>query len=335
MPSINDTLPRQWLTLRFIPRYPRKIEAKIITEKLIAEGYQVTKRTVERDLQALAAKFPLALDDREKPYGWSWDKDAPNFDVPGMSPVEALTFMLAREHLRPFFPASYLAALSPYFKQAEVTLNGAEQLSSLADWAGKIANVPPVQPLLSPHYSQSAVHVVHDAVLREHQLQVSYRSRAAGATKNYRLHPLGLVLRGVVTYLVATIDPHDDPRSFALHRIEAAEILDPPRIVPAGFNLTAFIASGAFGFEQSGEITVALRFKAPAAEHLKETPLSADQQISDPVDGKVTVTASVLDTQQLRWWLLGFGSHVEVIGPESLRQEVLTELQCCSENYLT
>jgi predicted DNA-binding transcriptional regulator YafY len=29
----------------------------------------------------------------------------------------------------------------------------------------------------------------------------------------------------------------------------------------------------------------------------------------------------VLDTLQLRWWLLGFGDQVEVVAPKSLRQE--------------
>jgi predicted DNA-binding transcriptional regulator YafY len=35
----------------------------------------------------------------------------------------------------------------------------------------------------------------------------------------------------------------------------------------------------------------------------------------------VTVQATVADTQQLRWWLLGFGDKVEVLGPAGLRAE--------------
>ena len=318
MPSGNDTLLRQWLMLRLIPRFPRKADARAITERLCAEGYEVSKRTVERDLQMLSDKFPLVLDDREKPYGWSWSKEAQNFDIPGMAPTEALTFVLAREHLRPFFPVPLLANLESYFRLAEATLSKAEQLWSLAHWTGKVAAVPPTQPLLSPACDDSVVNVVHEAILHERQLQVRYRSRTAGEVREYRLHPLGLVLRGAVTYLVATVDPFDDPRSFALHRIEQAELLDQPRQMPAGFTLAGFIASGAFGFEQSGEIRLVLRFQAEAAEHLKETPLSADQQLSEPVEGKVTVRATVLDTQQLRWWILGFGEMVEVMAPARL-----------------
>jgi predicted DNA-binding transcriptional regulator YafY len=37
----------------------------------------------------------------------------------------------------------------------------------------------------------------------------------------------------------------------------------------------------------------------------------------------VLVEATVQDTQQLRWWLLGFGDQVEVVEPGELRNEFL------------
>jgi len=333
MPSGNDTLLRQWLMLRLIPRYPRKAEARDLTERLCAEGYDVSKRTVERDLQMLSEKFPLLCDEREKPFGWSWRKDAPNLDVPGMSPTEALTFMLAQEHLKQLFPAPMLAQMAPYFRQAAMTLGKAESLWALSHWTEKIAAVLPMQPLISPPCKETIVDAVHDALLHERQIQVRYRSRAAGSSKDYLLHPLGLVLRGPVTYLVATIDPYDDPRSFALHRFENVETMKDSRRVPAGFDLHEHIAHGAFGFEQKGEIRLVLRFAKAAAEHLRETPLSVDQQIDESPKGMTTVTATVLDTQQLRWWILGFGDMVEVISPVNLRSEFSKTAKNMAANY--
>ena len=49
----NDTLLRQWHMLRMIPRYPLKITTKQLLDKLTRESYNVSKRTVERDLQTL------------------------------------------------------------------------------------------------------------------------------------------------------------------------------------------------------------------------------------------------------------------------------------------
>ena len=77
MPANHETLLRQWQMLRYIPRYPAKITATQLKAKLDSEDFNVTKRTVERDLMDLSRAFPLTLDDRSKPYGWSWQKDAP------------------------------------------------------------------------------------------------------------------------------------------------------------------------------------------------------------------------------------------------------------------
>ena len=55
--------------------------------------------------------------------------------------------------------------------------------------------------------------------------------------------------------------------------------------------------------------------------HLPLHRLSARQTLRYCPDGRVRVTATVRDTLQLRWWLLGFGEQVEVIGPETLREE--------------
>ena len=75
--------------LRLIPRYPRKITAREISEMLGGHDFDVSKRTIERDLQSLSEVFPLVCDDRDKPFGWSWNKGAASFDLPGMSNTEA------------------------------------------------------------------------------------------------------------------------------------------------------------------------------------------------------------------------------------------------------
>ena len=40
-------------------------------------------------------------------------------------------------------------------------------------------------------------------------------------------------------------------------------------------------------------------------------------------EGKIKIKATVADTSQLRWWLLGFGPQVEILKPKFLRKEFL------------
>lgn len=333
MKSQNDTHLRQWAMLRRIPQHPRQITARELTERLESEGFEVSKRTVERDLLSLSEIFPLISNERARPYGWSWNKDAEAFALPTMSPLQALTLELAHDHLATLLPASLLETLAPYFKCAEGVLSSGDGVKKLASWRKKVAIVPPNQPLIPPNYPEAIIEAVHSALLSEQQLEISYTSHEQGETKTYPVHPLGIVQRGAVTYLVATLYDYTDIRLLAVHRIQSAQVLDQPAKTPKKFDLAKYIRQGAFGFEENGEIKLVARFTTAAVEHLRETPLSLDQQIEPDQPGWVRLQATVPDTAQLRWWLLGFGDQVEVLEPTSLRGAFVNMSQSLYDIY--
>lgn len=72
---------RQWHLLRTIPRYPRKITVAEVAYQMSKDGYPVSKRTIQRTLNALSSEFPLCVEE-SRPHGWSWHKDALPFDIP-------------------------------------------------------------------------------------------------------------------------------------------------------------------------------------------------------------------------------------------------------------
>jgi predicted DNA-binding transcriptional regulator YafY len=113
-----------------------------------------------------------------------------------------------------------------------------------------------------------------------------------------------------------------DVRLLAMHRVKEAEMLADAASQPDGFNLDAYIVDGAFGFGGNETIKLELRFYDGAGNHLYETPLSADQALVAESDQALRVSATVVNTEQLRWWLLGFGGKVEVMFPEGLRADI-------------
>lgn len=66
---------RLCVTMTLLPRAPQKISARALTGLLAEAGWDVTVRTVERDLHRLRSVFPIRLDDEHKPFGWSWVHD--------------------------------------------------------------------------------------------------------------------------------------------------------------------------------------------------------------------------------------------------------------------
>lgn len=106
-----DSLRRQWLMLSLLPRAPRKLDASRIETLLRDQGIVINRRTIQRDLITLSGAFPIACDERSKPYGWSWTRDARSFDLQAMSPHVALTLTLALELLRSRLPPATVAFL--------------------------------------------------------------------------------------------------------------------------------------------------------------------------------------------------------------------------------
>lgn len=333
MPSNHETLLRQWQMLRYIPRYPYKITARELKEKLDAEDFKITKRTVERDLMDLSSAFPLALDDRERPYGWSWQKDAPAFDLPGLGNNEALTLMMVEQHLSTLLPATTMDVMAPYFKAARQHLTAIPKAQHVRSWLNKVRTVTPNQPLLPPKIKPEVQHTVSEALLTDRQLQISYRRHGDTKAVEYRIHPLALIQRGGVVYLSVRINDHEDTRTLALHRIESATLLEESSQYPAGFNIDDEIAKGLFGFGDGTMIQLKAQFSANHGEHLFETPLSEDQKIEALPDGGLMITATVADTPQLVWWLLALGDGVEVMQPLALRIKIADTVRAMMERY--
>lgn len=331
--TAREAIQRQWHLLRELPRFPATVTVGQIARRLAANGMHPTPRTIERDMVALSAMFPIVADESKKPYAWSWAKDAPAFTVPGLTNAQALALNLLQQHLAGLLPESITGQLRPYFAGAEVQLAAAGRHSRLPAWIKKVKVIQPTQTLRPPTIKSDIQNTVYEALLAERQVRLVYHKRGATSPSEYAVHPLGLIQRGPVTYLVCTLFDYPDPMLLALHRIRSALMLDEPSVTPNGFDLEAYVASGAADFGAGKMIRLETAFVRKAAEHLHETPLSKDQAIRSIDAGRVKVTARVADTPQLRWWLLAFGDQVEVLKPKTLRQEMAKTARVMAARY--
>lgn len=327
-----DTTYRHWLMLRMIPRYPCKIDGAKIEERLKEEGYPTGRRTIQRDLDKLSAIFPLLCDNQTKPYGWSWKTDAPAFEIPNMEPSAALMFRMADQHLARMLPAAVRRSLHPYVQNAEKALDRIAR-NGLRAWPDKVRTISRGQPLLSAMIKPGVMEAVCEAVLEERRLKIVYRKKGEKGIVEYEASPLGLVFRDQVVYLVATLWDYENPLLLLLHRMESAEILRKIAVPPVGFDFRKYTDRELNFPEGEKPFRLELKLAAEIAVHLSETPLSEDQEMIEKADGRVLVRATVADTAQLRWWLLGFGSQVEVLKPKKLRKEFQAIAEAFGKTY--
>ncbi|WP_413698834.1 helix-turn-helix transcriptional regulator [Psychromonas sp. KJ10-10] len=198
--------------------------------------------------------------------------------------------------------------------------------NKLSNWDKKVAIISRKQPFIVPDVGDEILAKVYDGVLNEKQLSVCYQPKDS-SEKNYNIHPLGIVMVDEVIYLVGTIWKYTDIRQFALHRFISVDNTEEDIITVEGFDLRKYQQSGNFGFpvdENKKEIELEMMVAHWVADFLNEQALSINQKIveTEPESPRpYKVTATVLNTAQLRWWLSHFVVNVEIIGPVSLREE--------------
>lgn len=318
---MSDTLMRQWHMLRLVPRFPAKRDTSEIKKRLADEGFEVTPRTIQRDLMAFSSIFPLECDDRSKPFGWSWMADGNVMDIPGMDSHAALAFYLADRYLEPMLPRETMHHLKPHFDKARQVLDAIPTASGTPSWRQKVRVLRRGRFLSPPKVAADVQNEIYDALLLNRRARFTYRPRHNGESREYEVNPLGLVLKDTVIYLVCTCWEYSDIRLMPLHRMSQAAKMDIPATAPAGFDLDAYIASGELDFALGGNIRLNARVSAEVAYHLTERPLDDAQQLTEEEDGRWLIKANVQDTGELRWWLLGFGDQIEVVEPTDLRNE--------------
>lgn len=327
------TLTRHWLLLRAIPRAPRKVDTATLERHLEAEGFGIHRRSIQRDLHQLSSVFPLVCDDRSRPYGWSWARDAQVVDLPAMDPRTAMTFRLVGRYLPHLLPRSTWKELEPHLDRANAVLQALDD-HRLARWPEKVRVVPEAVPEQPPPIPDGVLDAVYEALLDDRVLAIRYRRRGALEARRLVAHPLGLVFRGPLAYLVCTTEPHPTPVTLALFRAEAAEVLEAPREAPEGFSLDAFVAEGQPGFLLSpGPVRVTARVHRKAALRLLEAPPGIDTEVQDDGEHHVLLRTTLPDTRPMRAWLLGFGEALEVLEPPELRAAIAAQVREAARLY--
>ena len=314
-----------------------------LVKDLKHQGYAVETYSIRRDMRALLETHQqLECNDNSGAegeaknglaYGYRWvGRD--HEQSGGITLPEALSLVMVEKYLSQSLPVLLNRPLEAIFSKAHSILD-LHKKSNLTHWPEKITVIQPTQPFIAPQTNQTVLAAVHEALLNEQLLQVSYQSlnAKAGTRKTLNLHPLGLVQRGNIGYLAAMTNDYEDVYFYALHRIQTAEILSEKCRLKPGFDLNHFAATqGHFG------PAIPVRLKARVCDQLgqilEESPLCEQQTLSAKDDtGYRVLEADTLDTWQLRWWILGEAERIEVLGPQSLRYAIINHLSDMNEMY--
>lgn len=331
--SKGHIVQRQWEMLRLIPAHdlPGRTAADL-ADALVVRGYDVARRTVERDLDNLRACMPLEIDDTQRPQRWRWQRSR-GVDVPGMEAAEAMALYMMRDSLSAHLPSCFMDALTSRFSQAKKTLGTLARSGAHARWSDRVRVVPAHVVLRAPRIAPKIIQTLQRALLNDIPVDVSYQSLQESTPTPRRLYPRALLLRGSSLYLVAhQRDGGEGALHFAVQRFSSVRLreLEPWPATP--FSLDAFMQDGRDQFGEGVLVELEALISKTLYKILRDSPLSDDMNVVEK-DGALTLKATVRDTWALHTWILGHAENISVLRPVALRRALSQRIRAAAEQY--
>lgn len=289
----------------------------------LAATFETSKRTIYRDMQALAeAGVPLVSVPGQ---GYSL---VDGYFLPPLtfSAEEATMLLLGGEFVAQTFDAQYRAAAQSAGRKIEAVLPAAQRdevrylRANIRFVAGDVMREPAQEAMMAQ---------LRRAILQRKTVRLRYRARS-GADGNVvtgrEADPYALVHMSGAWYMVAHCHLRGGVRNFRLSRIEQVDVLDRTFTRPTSFRLESR--------EGLEERTTAIRalFDAEAAPWAHESNfffVVAEEQTPEGV----VMTLAVRHIDEALAWLLSWGAHVRVLEPESLRQRIAAEAEAVRRLY--
>ncbi|MFG2874427.1 helix-turn-helix transcriptional regulator [Streptomyces sp. NPDC048337] len=301
-----------------------------MTAPELADELEVSVRTVYRDVEALGASGVPVLADRGPAGGYRL-ADGYRTRLTGLTDTQAGSLFLAGAP----GPARELG-LGADLTAAQLKLQAALP-AALGDRARRIQER---FHLDAPAWFRDADPVPHlariaQAVWDQRVLHTHYRRWRGEVHRT--LHPLGLVLKGGIWYLVARTE--GTPRTYRVSRFLAVDVAEDGFERPADFELAAYWREStdrldAALHQQTAELRLSprgqrllpMRFGAAGARALAEAdPADADGwvRLRLPVESEAVAVGD----------LLRLGTDAEVLGPPELRAALAETVASLAERY--
>lgn len=289
-----------------------------MTAKQLAERLEVSERTVYRDMEALSRAGIPVVADRGVGGGWRlMEKYRTNLTGFKEKEIQAL-FVSPPAHLLDDLGLTrsaedarnkLLAAIPDTYR------HGAKEV-----WQRIHVDT---RAWRKPEETVAAFETLQQAIWEEKRLHILYR-RSDGDTVERTVDPLGLVAKGSVWYLVASID--ETVRTYRASRILSATPTNERFVRPTDFDLAQYWESSTQAFidhlpeyEIQVEAAPSVLPKLPYAGWFAKI-----RAVGHPLDsGWIPVTLCFDTEEEAKAFVLGFGDNMKVVEPSCLAREVV------------
>jgi predicted DNA-binding transcriptional regulator YafY len=282
----------------------------------LAATFEVGKRTIYRDIQALCEAGVPVISTPGQGYALLEGYFLPPLRF---TPDEALILLLGTDVMAQSFDAEYRAAAESAGRKIGAALP--EPLRDEVRWLQESIRYIGDGARERPHEA-AMLRLLRRAILGRHSVRFGYRARhtqdAAGAYSTREADPYGLVFYLGAWHMTGFCHLRQDIRHFRVERMQQLAVLPRTFNRPPDFKLQQRDGEG------ERRLVVRALFDLSVADWVRESPsyFAVGEQLRD--DG-LLITLRVRHEREVLQWLLGWGSQVRVLEPDSLRALLANE----------
>lgn len=323
----GDQLARQWQIIQTIAASQTGKTTADLADELSANP-----RSVYRDLEALqTAGFPIYTNRVNGKNLWAL-LDAVKHQIPvPFAFTELMALYFSRDMLKALQDTVFHDSLESLFRKIKATLPP-EALTYLKS----------VQQTFSvgrkgyKHYSQykEIINRVTEAALAQKTLSIVYHGMNQKKETRRKVNPYRIWFFNGTFYLVGYCHLRSEVRIFALDRIRTLTVTNEYFTVPEDFDFEDMMR-GSFGVITGTPEQVRIVFGKKVAGYIAERVWHSSQKLSPRDDGTLLFEANIAVNEELKTWILSWGSDSEVLHPPRLIDAMRAEIQKLSGIYRT
>jgi predicted DNA-binding transcriptional regulator YafY len=290
----------------------------------LADTFETSKRTIYRDMLALGeAGVPVvSIPGR----GYSLVE---GYFLPPLSFTadEATILLLGTDVMAQSFDTQYQAVAQSASRKILGALPDAQRAAaeSLRERIQFISGATSARPDTAPQLEK--LQRLRGAIVESRRVRFDYHARfgagsteTSGASTTRTVDPYALAHVGGAWHLTGYCHIRRGLRTFRLERIEGLSTL------PETFERPATLRLGRRRPQEEPHLTVRALLAPEVARWVRESP-SYFTVAMDETPAGLLVTLAVRDIGEIMQWLLGWGRHVRVLAPETLRQRLAAEAE--------
>lgn len=181
---------------------------------------------------------------------------------------------------------------------------------------------------------EEALQTAIDALEDGRMVRMRYK-KPRGDIVTHEVSVLGLAQKDGTIYLIACRSTTSTPRHFAMHRVTEMALLRTAADLRPDFDIDAYIEEqhqlAHVVRDRPTPVRLELSVSPDAIFHFRERPLPRQEPIDEPPPGQwYRVTAIVPHSILLIPFLMSHAHEVEVIGPPSVRSEVVARIRAAA-----